>query len=157
MEEKMVENNNSIPVQIESWYTQWILVERLYAEFAKGYDLTSSAIFVLRTILEQKSECTQKYICETLIYPKQTVSGIVQTLINKGIVGKNKSEEDKRNFKLFLTEKGNIFTVQLVERLQKAEEDAFAVIDEVDRIKFTSTNEALTKALHKTMFTDSKI
>lgn len=142
---------NSIPAQIDNWYAQWIMVERLYSEFAKEYGLTSSAVFVLRTILEHPSECTQKYICDTLIYPKQTVSGIVQNLMSKGIVDKTKSVEDKRNFKLFLTMSGKDFTIKLVERLKKAEEEAFASITELDRIEFTRINEAITKALYKTM------
>ncbi len=146
--DKMNPEKAAIPAQIESWYTQWILVERLYTEFAKRYDIASSAVFVLRTILEHPAGCTQRFICEALIYPKQTVSSIIQTLLNKGFVLKRQSREDKRNFEIYLTEKGTVFVLDMMADLQKAEEEAFMAILPEDRDKFTQINEALTKALH---------
>lgn len=147
--------NDTIPAQIESWYNQWILVERLYTKFAKHYDLTSSAMFVLRVILEQPSFCTQRYICESLFYPKQTVSSIIQVLIKKGIARKRQSKEDKRNYEIYLTEKGHKFTLQMIEDLAKAESEAFKSILSEDRENFTRINETLTKALHVSMHIDS--
>lgn len=157
MESKNIESYNpAIPAQIESWYTQWILVEGLYTEFAKRYDITSSAMFVLRTILEHPTGCTQRYICETLIYPKQTISSMIQTLTNKGIVRKRQSQEDKRNFELYLTEEGINFTLLMIKDLRKAEEKAFKAISPEDRKKFTHINEALTNALQAAMQIDIK-
>ncbi|MGB8452860.1 MAG: MarR family transcriptional regulator [Anaerocolumna sp.] len=148
-------NSISIPIQIGSWHTQWILVERLYTEFAKRYDLTSSAVFVLRTIFEHPIDCTQRYICDALIYPKQTVSSIIQTLIKKGIAAKRQSQEDKRNFDLYLTKEGMKFTFHMLEELKQAETDAFKALLPEDREHFTQINEALTKALHTAMHIES--
>ncbi|QHQ60958.1 MarR family transcriptional regulator [Anaerocolumna sedimenticola] len=150
------ENITNIPEQIESWYNQWILVERLYTEFAKRYDLTSSAMFVLRAILEHPSGCTQRYICESLFYPKQTVSSIIQGLINKSIAGKKQSEEDKRNYEIYLTEKGYKFTLDMINDLTQAESEAFKSIKPKDREDFTRINENLTRALRVSMHIDSK-
>lgn len=140
-----------IPQQIESWYTQWLLVERLYMEFAKRFDLTSSALFVLRTMLDNPKGCTQRYICETFSYPKQSVSSIIQVLVGKGLAVKRQSMEDKRNVELFLTEAGIVFTSQMAEELKLAEEKAFRALLPEDREKFTQINEVLTSALHTAM------
>ncbi|WMJ89890.1 MarR family winged helix-turn-helix transcriptional regulator [Anaerocolumna sp. MB42-C2] len=148
------ENNNVIPEQIESWYNQWILVERLYTEFAKRYDLTSSALFVLRAIFEHSSGCTQRSICEALFYPKQTVSSIIQGLINKNIAGKKQSKEDKRNYDIYLTEKGYKFTLDMINALKKAETEAFESIKPKDMEDFTRINETLTKAIRVSMYID---
>ncbi len=137
--------------QIESWYTQWLLVERLYMEFAKRFDLTSSALFVLRTMLENPKGCTQRYICETFSYPKQSVSSIIQVLVGKGLAVKRQSMEDKRNVELFLTEAGIVFTSHMAEELKLAEEKAFSTLLPEDREKFTQINEVLTSALHTAM------
>ena len=142
---------NLINRQIESGYTKWFLVERLYTEFAKRFDLTSSAMLVLRTMLENPKGCTQRYICEFFSYPKQSVSSIIQVLVGKGLAVKRQSMEDKRNVELFLTEAGLSFTSHMAEELKKAEEKAFNALLPEDREKFTQINEVLTSVLHKAM------
>lgn len=149
--EKQPENTDSISLQIESWYTQWIKMERLYTEFAKRFGLSSSAMIILRIIYEQPTGCTQRSICENLFYPKQTVSGIIQTLIKKGLVLKEQSHMDRRNVILHVSKQGAVFAFRMTEKLQKAEEEAFKAILPKDRNKFTQVNEILTKELHKAM------
>ncbi|HEX2927987.1 MAG TPA: helix-turn-helix domain-containing protein, partial [Ruminiclostridium sp.] len=73
-----------IQAQIQSWYTQWLLVDRLYAAFAQRHGITSTAMFVLRMLLIMPESCTQCEICNSLTLPKQTVSCLLESLEKSG-------------------------------------------------------------------------
>ncbi len=146
--------NSQIQLQIQSWYTQWLLVDRLYASFAQQYGITSTAMFVLRMLLVMPESCTQRSICESLTLPKQTVSCLLESLEKTGYVEKKPDQLDKRSKLIGLTSKGRDYTKRVLAALNKAEAAAFLTLSENDRLEFTRINEALTKALHNQLQVD---
>ena len=71
-------------------------IEQLYSEWAKLNGMSYYTFMVLY-VLGQNHPCTQKFISEELLLPKQTVNTVIKDLINKGFaelsVGRNQKEK----------------------------------------------------------------
>lgn len=143
--------DQEIQNQIQSWYTQWILVDHLYAEFSQRYGISSSAMFTLRLLQDNPHGCSQHSICDYLTLPKQTASSILKSLEESGYITKTADEKDKRNKLACLTPKGFEFIKKISSDLSAMEEKAFRLLSDSDRKEFTRINEALTKALRSNM------
>lgn len=70
-----------------------------------------------RILFEIKTHgvCIQKDIAETLHMDKSQLSKILNKLHQKGLINKQRASEDKRAFKITLTETGKTETQRLVE------------------------------------------
>ena len=143
--------NSKLQMQIKSWYTQWILIDHLYAEFAQYHGISSSTMFIMRMLYDTTDGCSQGSICEYLTLPKQTVSSTLKILEEKGYVTKITDDKDKRNKLVCLTYMGTEFIGIVISELHKIEEKAFNSLSEKDRVAYMMVNEALTKALHTQM------
>lgn len=72
---------------------------------AESLGLTLQQLGVLNTIYSSPL-ITLKEITETLFIPKSTASVCVDELVNSGFVERKASEEDRREIKLILTDRG---------------------------------------------------
>ena len=70
--------------------------EQLYSEWAKLNGMSYYAFMVLY-VLGKNQPCTQKFISEELLLPKQTVNTVIKDLIKKGFAelsaGRNQKEK----------------------------------------------------------------
>ncbi len=89
--------------EMQPYYDIWFGLKHLYEQWAKRFDLTSHAMFVLYCIAQGEGRCTQKQICEQLLLPKQTVHTILNGFERKGWLVRQVMELDKRNKNLMLT------------------------------------------------------
>lgn len=142
------EESETVRRQIRSWYAQWMLVDRLYDEFAQSHGLSGSAMAVLRALWERGTGCTQHTLCTLLNLPKQTVSSVLKGLEEHGCAAQAPLETDKRSKTISLTAKGEQVVRQFTMELSRIEESAFRSLPVRDREIFTQVNEALTRALH---------
>lgn len=99
-----MENNS------EKWMGYWIRkvvrkMNTLHDQKLQQYDLTSSQVSVLCQ-LWNKDGLTQKEIQEKLNLRPASVSGLVDTLSNKGFIVRKHDGEDARLKRLYLTEEG---------------------------------------------------
>ena len=75
----------------------------------KKYDLTPRQSLVLAYLRNHADEkVTQKVLEEKMHLSNPTVTVIVQSMIGKGLIAKEKDTEDRRKYILHMTEKGKV-------------------------------------------------
>ncbi|MDF2986181.1 MAG: MarR family transcriptional regulator [Eubacterium sp.] len=116
---------DEIKESIMSYYEVYFGIGAIYEKLAKAHGLTSSSLFVLHIIHEYPEQCTQHFICEKLLYPKQTVNTILDSFEKKGYILKKVSNYDKRNKTILLTEAGQKYADSILSNMLHLEEAAF--------------------------------
>ena len=116
---------NDIRKTIKDYYDVYFGIGAIYEKLAKMHGLTSSSLFVLHMIQEYPDQCTQRFICEKLLYPKQTVNTILDSFEKKGYLSKKVADYDKRNKYIFLTESGQKYADSILSDMLHLEETAF--------------------------------
>lgn len=92
--------------------------------------MTYISMFVLQLI---DDDTTQRELCDTLFYPKQTVNKVILTFEKKGFVKLIKNPKDKRSRSIILTDKGKAFQNKIVSHIERAELEAFASLTEQEQ------------------------
>lgn len=116
---------NEIKEALNSYYEVYFSIGAIYEKLAKMHGLTSSSLFVLYMIQEYPDQCTQRFICEKLLYPKQTVNTILDSFEKKGYILKKVANYDKRNKHISLTESGQKYADSILSDMFRLEETAF--------------------------------
>ncbi len=143
---------NEIRETIKNYYEVYFGISAIYEKLAKMYGLTSSSLFVLHTIYENQDGCTQRFICERLLYPKQTVNTILDMFEKKGYISKEIANADKRNKYIVLTEAGMQYAAGVLSDMLRMEELSFSNMDASERKAMVNGERAfleqLTQILH---------
>ncbi len=96
-----------ISKQQDIFFDSWQRLDAQYTEFARKNGLSYTGLIVLCYIYMQKAgSCTQKYLCDKTLLPKQTVNSVIATFAKKGLVTLSESRGDRRNKEISLTEEG---------------------------------------------------
>ena len=103
---------------------KWQSLERVYEEYAKSKGLTYMSFTVLEIIYHNQDCCTQKLICEQSLYTKQSVNSIVKVFWEQGYVELKEETTDRRNKKILLTEKGQMYADDIIGRCSDVEQEA---------------------------------
>lgn len=111
------------PKNLKRFYLSWQKLNHVYEEYAKEHDLTYISMFVLQLI---DDGTTQRELCDTLYFPKQTVNKVILSFEKKGYVILAENPDDRRTRSIMLTEKGRVFQKKVISRIEKAELETFA-------------------------------
>lgn len=132
---------------IRAYYDFWFGVNEAYEQWAKQRGLTSNTLFVLYAVAQRPEDCTQRYICEQLLLPKQTINTILAGLEQKGLIYREMAKEDKRNKLVRLTEAGKRYAEALLADLAEAEGQALAAMSASQRQAFITSSAVFLKEL----------
>ena len=144
---------DDIKKAIKSYYEMYFEIGYVYEELAKMHGLTSTTLFILQMIYDYPEECTQHFICEKLLYPKQTVNTILDSFERKGYIRKEVSKLDKRNKNILFTEAGKKYAVHVMSDMFQLEESAFTSMTTEDREAMVRGEQAFLVQLKKIMQT----
>lgn len=103
-----------------------------YELYARKHNLTAKELFVLDLLWFAPEGCIQSEINERLSATKQTISAIVKKFLKLGYVSLRKSETDRRNKIVRLTNAGIEYTRKIIPPAANAEIDAMAELSEKD-------------------------
>ena len=117
-------SNTSGKSPVARFTEKWQSLARVYDEYAKSKGLTYMSFTVLEIIYHNQDCCTQKLICEQSLYTKQSVNSIVKTFWENGYVELKEEKADRRNKKILLTEKGQIYADEIIGRCSAVEQEA---------------------------------
>lgn len=131
------------PKNLKRFYLAWQRLNHVYEEYAKEHDLTYISMFILQLI---DDGTTQKEICDTLYFPKQTVNKVILSFEKKGYVTLTENPGDRRARSIMLTEKGRSFQRQVISHIEKAELETFASLTEPEQQIMTDLWEKYTAA-----------
>lgn len=124
---------DEIRESIKRYYNVYFNMGAIYERLAKMHGLTSSSLFVLDVLHAYPKGCTQRFICESLFYPKQTVNAILNAFEKKGYIKKEIDHYDKRNKNVLLTESGSNYARIILCDMFYMEETAFAKMEKEKR------------------------
>lgn len=126
----------SIHVQMAEYNQLLKNMDDLYHNAARKCGLSDSAFWVLYSIKESEGPCTQKELCESWFYSKQTVNSTLKQLEERGILKLELAPGSRKNKQIFLTEKGEQLTEEKILPVMKAEYRALAGFDDEERRAF---------------------
>ena len=89
------------------------LITRKYKPLLDELDLTYTQYIVMMVLWEQ-TPVNEKLLCETLCLKSNTVTPLLQKLVKKGYIQKEKDPCDERNMVITLTETGAALRDQAV-------------------------------------------
>ncbi len=128
-EHKMKE---SIVAQMAEYNQLMKSMDGLYHNAARKCGLSDSAFWTLYSIKESEEPCTQKELCESWFYSKQTVNSTLKQLEEKGILKLELAPGSRKNKRILLTEEGERLAEEKVIPLMEAECRVLACFDAED-------------------------
>lgn len=97
-------------------------LEALYEQYAESIGLTYMGLLVLEIIYNTPENCTQKFICQQLRLPKQSVNIIIKSFLDKGYIEMKEIDSDRRNKAIRFTPTGQAFAGRVLTKMMNAEE-----------------------------------
>lgn len=82
------------------------LITRKYKPLLDELDLTYTQ-YIVMMVLWEEAPTNEKYLCEALCLKSNTVTPLLQKLVKKGYIKKDKDPSDERNMVISLTESGS--------------------------------------------------
>lgn len=101
-------------------------LDNLYHNYAKSCGLSDSTLWILYSIYEDKEIHTQKDLCESWSYSKQTVNSSMKNLIANGYIKLTAFSDNRKNKQMVLTESGEKLVQRFIAPLMNAEQNAFS-------------------------------
>lgn len=111
-------------------------LDNLYHNYAKSCGLSDSTLWILYSIYEDKEIHTQKDLCESWSYSKQTVNSSMKNLIANGYIKLTTLSENRKNKQMILTESGEELVQRFIAPLMNAEQNAFSRLSSDEQNKF---------------------
>ena len=108
-------------------------MDEIYHIYAKQRGISDTALWLLYSLCERKTEYTQKEFCEVWHYPPQTVNSILKNLQRQGLLELEPSPDNRKNKWIVVTEKGEELVKNAIEPLIAGEERAFQALTENER------------------------
>lgn len=120
-----MESREQLMECIRHYYEDYFCFDAVYYRWSARYDIKDTTLFILERIYTARERCTQKYLCETLSYPKQTISASLKQLEAKGYIIRTKDPEDFRGNLISFTSEGQAFADEVIGEMRKIELQAF--------------------------------
>jgi DNA-binding MarR family transcriptional regulator len=108
----------------------------LSAEYAARYGLDIPEWRVLATLGFRHDACSAQYIAHCTRTHKSTISRAVTSLMKRQIVERVENEDDRREFRLRLTHKGEALYEELIPRLLRREQEILSCLSAQERKDF---------------------
>ncbi len=136
----MEENREKSFAQI-TLYNQLIKeMDDLYRVYAKQCNLSETAFWILYCVREREKEAfTQREICDYWFYKPQTVNSALKNMTEEGLLTLRAEDGNRKNKRIYLTEKGKETVESIVVPLMEAERRALAAIGEQEAEVFLQT------------------
>lgn len=121
----------------------------IYHRLAKHYGLSDTAFWILYALRESEAPLTQTEMCGILALSKQTVNSALKKLEEDGCLRLESWPEDRRNKRLYLTEKGGALAEASAGAVWDLEARAFLRLTEEERRELLRLEETYVDALEE--------
>ena len=105
----------------------------LSVEYEERYGLDIPEWRVLATLGFRNGACSAQYIAHCTRTHKSTISRAVSALMERDIVERVENEDDRREFRLQLTKKGQALYEELIPRLLRKEQEILSCLSAQER------------------------
>ena len=108
----------------------------LSSEYQERYGLDVPEWRVLATLGFRNDACSAQYIAHCTRTHKSTISRAVTALMKRQLVERVENEDDRREFRLRMTQKGNALYEELIPRLLRREQEILSCLSVQERKDF---------------------
>jgi DNA-binding MarR family transcriptional regulator len=108
----------------------------LSVEYATRYGLDIPEWRVLATLGFRHEPCSAQYVADCTRTHKSTISRAVTSLMKRQIIERVENEDDRREFRLQLTRKGEALYEELIPRLLRREQEILSCLSAQERRDF---------------------
>src|SRR6266513_256827 len=108
----------------------------LASEYQQRYGLDIPERRVLATLGFRNDACSAQYIAHCTRTHKSTISRAVTALMTRQLVERVENEDDRREFALRMTRKGNALYEELIPRLLRKEREILSCLSAQERKDF---------------------
>lgn len=115
---------NTVRTKLNRFFEKSQSLERVYENYALSKGLTYMSFTVMNIIYDNPENCTQKLICESSLYTKQSVNLIIKSFWKNGYVELKEDPIDRRNKKIYFTKEGQIYADDVIGNLLIVENQA---------------------------------
>ena len=109
----------------------------LSSEYRERYGLDIPEWRVLATLGFRNQACSAQYIAHCTRTHKSTISRAVTTLIERQLIERVENADDRREFNLRLTRKGQALYEELIPRLKRKEQEILSCLSAEERKEFS--------------------
>jgi DNA-binding MarR family transcriptional regulator len=108
----------------------------LSSEYRMRYGLDIPEWRVMATLGFRVEPCSAQYIAQCTRTHKSTISRAVTSLLEHGLIERVENTEDRREFRLALTRKGQALYEELIPRLLRREQEILSCLTAQERREF---------------------
>jgi DNA-binding MarR family transcriptional regulator len=119
----------------------------LSSEYQERYGLDIPEWRVLATLGFRNDACSAQYIVHCTRTHKSTISRAVTALMQRQLVERVENEDDRREFALRMTRKGQALYEELIPRLKRKEQAILSCLSAAERKDFASMLGKIEKGL----------
>src|SRR4030088_2879467 len=110
----------------------------LSSEYQERYGLDIPEWRVLATLGFRNDACSAQYIVHCTRTHKSTISRAVTTLLQRQLIERVENADDRREFALRMTRKGQVLYEELIPRLKRKEQDILSCLSAQERQDFAA-------------------
>ncbi len=108
----------------------------LSSEYRARYGLDIPEWRVMATLGFRNEACSAQYIAQCTRTHKSTISRAVTSLLEHGLIERVENMQDRREFRLAMTSKGQALYEELIPRLLRREEEILSCLTAQERKEF---------------------
>jgi DNA-binding MarR family transcriptional regulator len=108
----------------------------LSSEYRARYGLDIPEWRVMATLGFRNEACSAQYIAQCTRTHKSTISRAVTSLLEHGLIERVENTEDRREFRLRMTRKGQTLYEELIPRLLRREQEILSCLTAQERKEF---------------------
>lgn len=127
------------------------LLDELYHHYASRWALSDTAFWILYVAWVQGDGCTQRDICASWSYTKQTINTALKNLERQGYIRLIPLPDNRKSKQIRFTESGEQLADRIVTPLLRAEADSFAQLSEQEQRELVRLSQKRTALLKKEM------
>lgn len=146
-----MESRPSLREQMAALYETWHAIYGLFQQIIHAEGLSDSGFMVLDTICQRPENCTQKFICEQTLLPKQAVNAVIKRFLAQGYLEMEEVAEDRRNKAIRLTASGQAYAEKVMARLTAADEHAMGQLDFEQRQMLLEISKTIERGLRESL------
>lgn len=113
--------------KVRAFCDAWQSLSVIYEDYARRSGISYNGLCILDAI-QQTENCTQKFICEKTLMPKQTVNNVITAFYKSGYIELLELLENRRIKTIHLTPEGERYVNALIPHIYEADWRAMEVL-----------------------------
>ena len=136
--------------KVRAFCSAWQSLSVIYEDYARKAGISYNSLYILDAI-QQTENCTQKFICEKTLLPKQTVNNVVTAFYKSGYVELLELPENRRIKTIHLTPAGEQYADALIPHIYEANRKAMEALTEEQQDTLIRLMDTLVAAFRREM------